>query len=126
MLWNKESYLSFYFTACDEQHYGENCTETCNCTSNICNALTGECQCAAGKQSPPDCNENCPSGTFGLRCIGVCNCQNGATCDPVDGTCYWRKGFQGDKCHHEVTTTNTIRTGKVLSLFFSPNYYYCF
>ena len=113
----QQNCLCSCLTACDPKHYGENCTETCTCPSNRCNPITGECQCAPGKQDSPDCSKICTSGTFGLNCRGTCYCQNKASCDPVDGTCYCSDGFQGDKCQHEVTTTNTITTG------INPNFF---
>ena len=118
----QQTCLCSYLTACDPKHYGENCTETCTCPSNRCNPITGECNCAPGKQDPPDCSKNCTSGAYGLNCRGTCDCQNEASCDPVNGACYCRDGFQADKCQHEVTTTNTITTGKIPTFFASLNY----
>ena len=47
------------------------------------------CYCAA-----------CPAGTFGKDCAGTCQCQNGAVCDKVNGTCHCStiQGYTGVKC----------------------------
>lgn len=33
------------------------------------------------------CEEPCPSGTHGADCGGICQCQNGARCNPATGEC---------------------------------------
>lgn len=40
----------------------------------------------------------CTSGSFGEDCAKKCQCHNGATCDPVRGTCACPPGFTGDIC----------------------------
>lgn len=40
----------------------------------------------------------CSSGSFGEDCAKKCQCQNGAACDPVRGTCTCPPGFTGDSC----------------------------
>ena len=119
ILCNKIYFFS-YLKACDPEHYGANCTKTCTCPSNRCNPKTGECQCAAPGKQPPDCSKNCTNGTYGLNCRGICFCQNGASCDPVDGTCDCRDGFQGDKCQNNVTTTRAPTTGKSMTPSLHP------
>ena len=33
------------------------------------------------------CQEQCPYGRYGQGCQHQCRCENGASCDPVDGAC---------------------------------------
>ncbi|XP_058426093.1 N-acetylglucosamine-1-phosphodiester alpha-N-acetylglucosaminidase isoform X2 [Diceros bicornis minor] len=49
------------------------------------------------------CTETCPNGSFGEDCAEKCQCQNGATCDPVQGTCTCPPGFTGDACVQECS-----------------------
>ncbi|XP_028914299.1 N-acetylglucosamine-1-phosphodiester alpha-N-acetylglucosaminidase isoform X3 [Ornithorhynchus anatinus] len=94
-----------------------NCIQgTCHCTGAFwsgpsCNVLdcgpsncslhglcsdTG-CLCDAGWMGS-NCSEACVPGFFGNGCTQQCRCQNGATCDPVHGTCACPAGFHGDIC----------------------------
>ena len=41
------------------------------------------------------CQYRCPAGTYGQGCNMKCQCQNGGTCDPVDGTCACFDGYIG-------------------------------
>ena len=44
----------------------------------------------------PLCASRCPVGTYGYRCSKNCtNCHNGASCDPVNGTCACAPGYRG-------------------------------
>ena len=43
----------------------------------------------------------CPHGTYGLNCLGQCQCQNGANCMPTTGDCICIPGYYGDKCELE-------------------------
>nr|XP_031543057.1 N-acetylglucosamine-1-phosphodiester alpha-N-acetylglucosaminidase isoform X2 [Vicugna pacos] len=47
------------------------------------------------------CTETCTNGSFGEECAKKCQCHNGATCDPVQGTCTCPPGFTGDTCVQE-------------------------
>ena len=40
----------------------------------------------------------CPAGSYGHKCLETCKCQNGASCDPVIGTCHCMAGWQGTFC----------------------------
>lgn len=40
----------------------------------------------------------CPPNFYGKKCNKKCSCSNDATCDPFDGTCQCKKGFQGKRC----------------------------
>lgn len=40
----------------------------------------------------------CTNGSFGEDCAKKCQCQNGAACDPAQGTCTCPPGFTGDTC----------------------------
>ncbi|PIO56150.1 laminin EGF-like protein, partial [Teladorsagia circumcincta] len=44
------------------------------------------------------CERPCPSGHFGANCEEVCECENGATCDPISGHCSCQAGWRGRKC----------------------------
>lgn len=46
-------------------------------------------------QGPPSA---CPPGFHGSGCQGVCECQQGASCDPVSGQCLCPAGFHGQFC----------------------------
>ncbi|XP_019515895.1 PREDICTED: N-acetylglucosamine-1-phosphodiester alpha-N-acetylglucosaminidase isoform X4 [Hipposideros armiger] len=47
------------------------------------------------------CTETCTNGSFGEDCAKKCQCQNGAACDPAQGTCTCPLGFTGDTCAQE-------------------------
>ena len=40
----------------------------------------------------------CPEGHFGKNCSFPCKCKNGASCDPVTGSCRCPPGVSGDLC----------------------------
>lgn len=40
----------------------------------------------------------CEPGKWGPGCERDCPCQNGATCDPVTGTCTCQPGYIGPLC----------------------------
>ena len=44
------------------------------------------------------CQEQCRHGFHGLACAEKCLCENGATCDPVDGYCACPDGWAGQLC----------------------------
>jgi len=37
-------------------------------------------------------------GRFGKGCMAQCQCDNGATCDHVDGSCRCKSGYTGARC----------------------------
>lgn len=43
----------------------------------------------------------CTNGSFGEDCARKCQCQNGAACDPAQGTCTCPPDFTGDTCAQE-------------------------
>lgn len=45
-----------------------------------------------------DCSINCASGTWGLSCNRTCVCENGGSCNALDGGCSCTPGWRGDKC----------------------------
>ena len=79
------------------------------CPFGRCNPISGECQCAAGKQGS-NCSEDCRPGSYGIDCEGTRDCQNGENCYPVNGTCYCLPGFQGDNCEQMQDTFNVLVT----------------
>lgn len=68
-----------------------NCSSNGNCTTE------DGCSCFPGWKGEK-CNEGCASGFFGLNCSRECLCQNGGTCDPVDGHCTCTLGWMGTFC----------------------------
>lgn len=46
----------------------------------------------------PDPSPACPTGFHGSGCQRVCECQQGAPCDPVSGQCLCPAGFHGQFC----------------------------
>lgn len=80
--------------ACDKLDCGpSNCSLHGLCTE------TG-CRCEAG-WTGSNCSEACTNGSFGENCAKKCQCQNGAACDPTQGTCTCPPGFTGDTCVQE-------------------------
>lgn len=72
------------------------------CTMGVCIA-PNECQCNPGYNGE-DCSLECPSGSWGPRCMGACNCGENGTCDPVNGTCRCSPGRQGLQCKEACVT----------------------
>uniref|UniRef100_S4RQG8 Multiple EGF like domains 10 n=1 Tax=Petromyzon marinus TaxID=7757 RepID=S4RQG8_PETMA len=44
------------------------------------------------------CDNVCPEGRWGPNCSLSCNCNNGASCSPDDGTCECAFGYRGTTC----------------------------
>lgn len=44
----------------------------------------------------------CPPGLYGPNCASECSCQNGADCNPKDGSCLCPPGFYGAACTESV------------------------
>lgn len=68
----------------------------------------GGCQCSAGYHGA-DCAEVCVTGSYGEQCVGRCQCEHGATCQPVDGYCVCPPGYMGHHCElgrHCIPTVN--------------------
>ena len=49
----------------------------------------------------------CPPENYGLMCRHACDCQNGATCDPVNGECTCTPGWRGTDCAEGKVTTSS-------------------
>ena len=54
------------------------------------------------------CQEQCPYGKFGLNCASSCQCENGGTCDPVDGSCACPEGWTGQRCQRRACGDDTV------------------
>ena len=53
----------------------------------------------------------CPAGRYGTQCLLQCQCENGATCDPVGGRCNCTKGWMGQICdQREYSSPHTCIT----------------
>ncbi|XP_035679677.1 proto-oncogene tyrosine-protein kinase receptor Ret-like [Branchiostoma floridae] len=46
------------------------------------------------------CELKCAPGSFGLNCSMKCNCDNNASCDPVNGSCICAEGQSDDFCEN--------------------------
>ena len=44
------------------------------------------------------CDSMCPPGRWGPNCSVSCNCENGGSCSPEDGSCECAPGFRGPLC----------------------------
>ncbi|XP_070550782.1 multiple epidermal growth factor-like domains protein 10 [Ptychodera flava] len=51
------------------------------------------------------CRE-CPDGTYGENCRGKCTCDNGSTCNKVDGVCLCPHGYYGGQCEFSCNCIN--------------------
>ncbi|XP_060598946.1 uncharacterized protein LOC132752620 [Ruditapes philippinarum] len=58
-----------------------------------------KCECSPGKTGP-NCDQQCPSWTYGTACRRNCTCNqsNTAMCDPINGVCVCKSGFKGTSC----------------------------
>ena len=52
--------------------------------NGTCEHETGACVCASGWRGPR-CDRTCPPGTWGSKCAHICECRNGAECNPENG-----------------------------------------
>ncbi|XP_013394674.1 limulus clotting factor C-like [Lingula anatina] len=74
-----------------------------------------ECQkrefCATCSPNQGESCVSCPPGRFGAttECRGVCQCQNGGTCNTFDGSCFCRDGFTGIHCEIGSAPPTTTR-----------------
>ncbi|XP_035683670.1 uncharacterized protein LOC118420784 [Branchiostoma floridae] len=100
---------------CAPGAFGWNCSMNCHCQNNAsCDPVNGTCICAEGQWGdscqnfyfcPPGlygdrCEHTCTPGSFGLNCSKDCHCQNNASCDPVNGTCFCVEGQSGRFCEN--------------------------
>lgn len=65
-------------------------------------------------QGPPSA---CPAGFYGSGCQRVCECQQGAPCDPVSGQCLCPAGFHGQFCERGECQAPTQSLYPFLVLF---------
>ncbi|CAG0898556.1 unnamed protein product [Darwinula stevensoni] len=75
--------------SCSNHLYGLNCSTICDCVfdnTEMCHPWTGECLCLPGWNGTT-CATACPTYSFGKNCEFVCECNNNASCNHVDGTC---------------------------------------
>ncbi|XP_071942934.1 uncharacterized protein [Antedon mediterranea] len=97
MLSNCEAFI-LYSNNCDLHFDGRLCefvhpeSDTSLLQINCCPGYTGT-----------DCYEECPENMFGLNCLGNCECQNGATCNPINGSCTCPDGYTGEFCERTCT-----------------------
>ncbi|XP_070183468.1 scavenger receptor class F member 1-like [Littorina saxatilis] len=81
----------FMHAACDDNTYGQNCSESCGqCKGGQpCNTATGSCTtgCEPGYIGEL-CNDKCQPGFYGEGCSKACGyCQVNTTCHHQDGHC---------------------------------------
>ncbi|KNC86064.1 hypothetical protein SARC_01787 [Sphaeroforma arctica JP610] len=75
-----------------------NCTETEQCVDEACVDLDPCANCTA--------QEICVEGVCSTPiCDGDSDCQNGGTCDVVNGTCSCATGFEGDNCETPIASS---------------------
>ena len=83
----------FFQCHCLPGTYGDNCEINVNeCASNPClnqgqcvDKINGfECRCKPGYRGVK-CESICDRGRFGTNCQGLCDCDNGSSCDPQFG-----------------------------------------
>ncbi|XP_070558976.1 clotting factor C-like isoform X2 [Ptychodera flava] len=72
-----------YCKACDDQDPESHCPKYQHCL-----------ECRDNQES---CHR-CPPNRYGTWCAGVCNCQNGGTCNQGDGSCTCPDGWEGSSC----------------------------
>ncbi|XP_077996754.1 uncharacterized protein LOC144450062 [Glandiceps talaboti] len=57
------------------------------------------CECNNGGTCDKiDGSCRCLHGYYGRTCVYPCNCKNGASCNAVDGSCICQEGFYGPQC----------------------------
>uniref|UniRef100_A0A672U6S9 EGF-like domain-containing protein n=1 Tax=Strigops habroptila TaxID=2489341 RepID=A0A672U6S9_STRHB len=108
---------------CPDGTYGLNCSERCDCShADGCDPVTGYCCCLAGWTGKIShyfcepwgfcclvevwgvvllgihCDNICTQGRWGPNCSISCNCENGGSCSPEDGTCECAPGYRGPLC----------------------------
>lgn len=56
------------------------------------------------------CDSVCAEGRWGPNCSLPCNCKNGASCSPDEGTCECAPGYRGTTCQRSKSYTSTQLT----------------
>ena len=114
---------SYIISECPAGSYGTGCLQNCTCVpeqeSSPCDHVDGTCHCLPGYNgsscelgsATPKANYTvctnfklcwcieCSEGFYGQDCMGVCQCQNGASCDFITGYCNCTIGFIGRFCN---------------------------
>lgn len=86
--------------------------QKCDCEYG-CDPRTGHClRCPAG-HSGVLCEQGCPKGTWGEKCMNKCNCGKNGECDNVDGTCHCKSGFDGVRCDHGMRARLFLGVSKI-------------
>ncbi|XP_063726188.1 multiple epidermal growth factor-like domains protein 11 [Symsagittifera roscoffensis] len=77
------------------------CRPVCSsgCENGDCIA-PDNCRCHDGFRGI-SCDSSCQPGSFGPSCANSCSCENGADCDPIDGSCTCAAGYIGHRCEQE-------------------------
>lgn len=119
-------FFIYIISGCPKGKYGKSCLKNCTCENGAtCNQKNGKCACPPGFTGK-SCEKSrslmfvqrccshdlsisfnplmlffsieCPSDKYGLDCKSQCNCENGATCDRINGACHCSAGWSGPKC----------------------------
>ena len=81
--------------------YASTCVCLCMCGDRYTCTCLSVCMHAYNTYTHiPVCSQPCPPGTWGLNCVKVCICNNTNSdgCNPQDGTCNCRPGYEGSTC----------------------------
>lgn len=54
------------------------------------------------------CDSVCAEGRWGPNCSLPCNCKNGASCSPDEGTCECAPGYRGATCQRSKYCTAAL------------------
>lgn len=81
-----QTILLFRIQACEENRWGPNCTNKCDCIEGTCDKKTGFCECHPGWNGTK-CSVECPRGYFGQFCTEKCKCNENEVCNNKNGDC---------------------------------------
>ncbi|CAL1534170.1 unnamed protein product [Lymnaea stagnalis] len=87
------------FGDCSPGSWGLDCV-LCEGKCNQCHPETGACLVCNGYTNPPNCDQTCPDGNYGINCAQRCstNCSQNL-CDAVTGFCKaCPNGYKGSFC----------------------------
>ncbi|XP_078586898.1 uncharacterized protein LOC144868509 [Branchiostoma floridae x Branchiostoma japonicum] len=99
---------------CPPGLHGERCDRPCDCLHHVGCDRSAECVCETG-WTGSTCNMSCPSGKFGTNCEQPCGCEDGAECNPFNGTCFCPSDLTGKDC--EVKRLSLVHTARKTSMF---------